>query len=741
MDQVLGGSVNSIALTFLVGTITLLMACVTAYILLARQARRHSLRLRYERGRQKNENEARVVAETALALKDKLYRILFAHTTDMVFMFGLTDDGLPGPFTEVNVVACEVLGYHRDKLLALSPMEVQTSNAPYAVRGYTRSELVTLSDDEIMDREAAFAVRPIRQLMERILAEGHIAYTSAFLSHSGARIPVEIYAHAFELEGKPMVVMTAHSIAEREKAKHDLQESERRFEDFFSHSPVGAALYDGHGRLLNVNQACLKMFGAPDAEQFAHFNPFVNPFIPERVRHALEQRDTAQFEMSIDFDKARTDGLYVTGRRGMGHLDVLMLNLGMDRDYVPRGHLLQVQDITPRVQTEEALQRSERQLQQAQKMEALGTLAGGIAHDFNNILTPILGYTEIMLHGMDDTEPNVEFLKEIHKASHRAKDLVQQILTFSRQHEGENKPVHLIPIVKEVVKLQRSSVPDGVTINCAIKTRQDVVISNPTQIHQVIMNLCTNAGYAMKETGGKLDVHLTDFVIGGRAQSEFPDLEPGRYLRIMVKDAGCGMDAATIERIFEPFYTTKPSGEGTGMGLAVVHGIVAGLKGALTVKSIPNAGTTFLVVLPVVEQVAGDDGAETDVPQRGGDKAILFVDDEPAVAQMAVRMLSALDYTPTHAPSGEEALALLQESPGAFDLVVTDLSMPGMGGRELAHTIAALDPNLPVILCTGYNQPYTEAEALNDGFADIIQKPIVMRQLADAIAAALARAK
>jgi PAS domain S-box-containing protein len=369
--------VNSIALIFLVGTITLILACVAAYILLVRQARQHSLRLRYERGRLKNENEARVVAETALALKDKLYRILFTHTTDMVFMSGLTEDGLPGPFTEVNVVACEVLGYSREKLLELSPLEIQTSDAPSTARGYTRSELVTLSDDEIMDREAAFAVRPIRQQMERILAEGHAEYTSAFLSHNGDPIPVEIYAHAFELEGQSMILMTAHDIAEREQAKHDLQESERRFEDFFSHSPVGAALYDGQGKLLNVNQACLKMFGAPDAEQFAHFDPFVNPFIPERVHRAREPRETAQFEMSIDFDQARTDGLYVTGRRGIGHLDVLMLNLGMDRDYVPRGHLLQVQDITPRVQTKQALQRSERQLQQAQKMEALGTLAGG----------------------------------------------------------------------------------------------------------------------------------------------------------------------------------------------------------------------------------------------------------------------------------------------------------------------------------------------------------------------------
>jgi len=444
--------------------------------------------------------------------------------------------------------------------------------------------------------------------------------------------------------------------------------------------------------------------------------------------------------MSIDFDKARTDGLYVTSRRGVGHLDVLILNLGMDREYTPRGHLLQVQDITSRVQTKEALQRSERQLQQAQKMEALGTLAGGIAHDFNNILTPILGYTEIMLHGMEDTEPNAEFLKEIHKASYRAKDLVQQILTFSRQHEHENKPVHLIPIVKEVVKLQQSSAPDQIKINCMIKTDQDVVISNPTQIHQVMMNLCTNAGYAMREEGGELDVTMSDFMIGGRAQSEFPDLEPGRYLRIMIKDTGSGMDDATIERIFEPFFTTKPSGEGTGMGLAVVHGIITELKGALTVKSILGEGTIFHIILPVVEQQANEEASETTELHTGGGRAVLFVDDEVAVAQMAVRMLRALGYAPSIAYDGEEALTMLQKSPDKYALVVTDLAMPGMGGRELAQAVRELAPEVPVILCTGFNQQFTEADALREGFADMIQKPIVMRQLADAMAAALDRA-
>ncbi len=731
---------NPIALAFLVGTITLVIACVGGYVLLARQNRQHSLRFRYERGKLKNEHEARVLAETSLALKDQLYRVLFAHTTDMVFMFGVTDEGLPGPFTEVNVVACETLGYPRDKLLTLSPRDIEATDTHASLTGYTRSELVTLSDDEIMDRDAAFAVRPTRQLVERIQTEGHAEYTRTFLTHDGGQIPVEIYSHAFTLNGKPMIICTAHDIAARQQTERALKESERRFEEFFSHSPVGVALYDGKGKLTHVNHACLKMFGVPDTQQFARFDPFHNPFIPARMKRVVEQRDTAQFEMEIDFDTARTDNLFVTSRRKVGHLDVLMLNLGLDKEYTQRGYLLQVQDITTRVQTKQALQRSERQLQQAQKMEALGTLAGGIAHDFNNILTPILGYTEIMLHSMDDSAPNAEFLKEIQKASNRAKDLVQEILTFSRRNEHENKPVHLAPIIKEVATLQRASLPDRVKVECAIRTDQDVVISNPTQIHQVMMNLCTNAGYVMRDSGGLLEVLASDFVIGDRAQSDFPDLEPGRYLHIMVKDTGCGMDAATIERIFEPFFTTKPSGEGTGMGLAVVHGIIAGLKGALTVESVIGEGTTFHIVLPVVEQQAAEDTETADVIAGSGDKSILFVDDEVAVAQMAVRMLRALDYRPSLASSGEDALMMLKESPGAYDLIITDLSMPGISGRELAQAVKELQPDIPILLCTGYNQQYSEAEALRDGFSDMIQKPIVMRQLADAVATALDQA-
>ncbi len=345
-----------------------------------------------------------------------------------------------------------------------------------------------------------------------------------------------------------------------------------------------------------------------------------------------------------------------------------------------------------------------------------------------------------MLHSMDDSAPNAEFLKEIHKASTRAKALVQEILTFSRRNEHENKPVHLVPIINEVAKLQRASLPDRVKVECAIQTDHDVVISNPTQIHQVMMNLCTNAGYVMRDSGGLLEMRVSDFVIGARAQSDYPDLKPGRYLRITVKDTGCGMDAATIERIFEPFFTTKPSGEDTGMGLAVVHGIIAGLKGVLKVESVIGEGTTFHILLPVVEQQAAEDTETADVIVGSGDKASLFVDDEVAVAQMAVRMLRALDYRPSLASSGEDALMMLKESPGAYDLIITDLSMPGISGRELAQAVKELQPDIPILLCTGYNQQYSEAEALHDGFSDMIQKPIVMRQLADAVATAIDQA-
>lgn len=371
-------------------------------------------------------------------------------------------------------------------------------------------------------------------------------------------------------------------------------------------------------------------------------------------------------------------------------------------------------------------------------MEAIGTLAGGIAHDFNNILTPILGYAEITLDTVPEGDDVRMYMEEILKASGRAKDLVSQILTFSRRSEGEVRrhPAHIIPIVKEVLALLRGSIEKNIEIQRIIKTDRDVVLCDQTQIHQVIMNLCTNARHAMKKEGGTLEVLITGFVKDARARGEFAALEPGRYIRISVKDTGTGMDRATVERIFEPFYTTKKSGEGTGMGLSVVHGIVTGMGGDILVETAPGEGSSFHVVMPVIEQAAGVSDDERDLVPRG-DECVLFVDDEPDIARMASHMLASLGYDPVVCTRADEALELVRRDPGQYDVVISDQVMPEMPGTQLAHELRSLRPDLPVVLCSGFSEAISREQAELIGIQGFLAKPILRADLARAIRSAL----
>ena len=366
-------------------------------------------------------------------------------------------------------------------------------------------------------------------------------------------------------------------------------------------------------------------------------------------------------------------------------------------------------------------------------MEAIGSLAGGIAHDFNNILTPILGYTEMML-AMPGTRDDMRgFMAEILAASQRAKDLVTQILTFSRQSDGDLRSISVSQIIREVLALMRASLPPTIEIKRAIKTENDKVLADSTQLHQVLMNLCTNAGHALKEDGGALEVTLSDLMLAERVHSEFPSLPGGHYVRITVKDNGTGMDAATMERVFEPFFTTKRSGEGTGMGLSVAHGIVTSYHGGISVESREGEGTSFHVVLPVAE--------EESVPQQkkvvgditGGGQRILFVDDEPSIVKMEGQLLSALGYDPELYTQSPDALAAFEEDPAKFDLVITDQVMPEMTGCELAERILELRPDMPIILCTGFTETCSAEDAEKIGIRDFLMKPVSKRELAESI--------
>jgi signal transduction histidine kinase/ActR/RegA family two-component response regulator len=380
-----------------------------------------------------------------------------------------------------------------------------------------------------------------------------------------------------------------------------------------------------------------------------------------------------------------------------------------------------------------ALAKYERQLQQVLKIQAIGTLAGGIAHDFNNILFPIVGYTELTMDEVTQDSVAHSNLEEILKAANRAKDLVKQILTFSRQSDQERKPVKVQYIIKEAIRLLRASIPASTEIIFQIDEHCGPIKGDATQIHQVIMNLCTNAYQAMQEKGGNLEIKLTEVDIGYEETIEKIGMQPGKHVQLSVTDEGCGMDRSVMDRIFEPYYTTKEQGKGTGLGLSVIHGIVKNHGGDITVSSTPGKGTTFKVHLPMIDEVDTGIQPEPDNGATTGNERILLVDDEEQIVAMEQKMLENLGYQVTARTDSTEALEVFAKQPQDFDLVITDMTMPHMTGDQLAQKLLDIKPSLPVILCTGFNEVITEDKALSLGIQKFVMKPVVKNELATTI--------
>jgi len=389
-----------------------------------------------------------------------------------------------------------------------------------------------------------------------------------------------------------------------------------------------------------------------------------------------------------------------------------------------------------RQESEEERRTLEAELFQSQKMESIGTLAGGIAHDFNNILTAIMGYTEVAISDLNENRMPKEFLEQIFGAGNRAKDLVRQILDFSRQTEREMKPVRIQSVIKEALKLLRASLPSSIDIRQEIEDASGMVLADATQIHQVIMNLCTNAQHAMMIKGGGVlriqlrHIELTDNNIGSL------EIKPGHYMLLSVTDTGCGMNRATMDRIFDPYFTTKEKGIGTGLGLAVVKGIIRNHQGEIAVSSDVGKGTTFDIYWPIIDRK--EPLEEQSGPMiGGGGELILFVDDEKAVADLGKQMLSRLGYKVETRTNSIEALEAFRHQPQKYDMVVTDLTMPGMTGDKLAREILKIRPEIPIIMCTGFSEAADRDMISKIGIRKLLMKPILMANMARAIREAL----
>jgi PAS domain S-box-containing protein len=479
-------------------------------------------------------------------------------------------------------------------------------------------------------------------------------------------------------------------------------------------------------KIAFINDVACRMLGASSKEELIGLNP--REFVHPDFRELMDERITRI---------AAGELLGITEKKIVcldGSIREIEVN---SRSFVFQGKraiFAMFNDITYRKKAAEEKEKLRLQLFQARKMEAIGTLAGGIAHDFNNILAAILGYAEITLAKLPPGSNVEEDVGQVIKAAQRASVLVRQLLTFSRKSDQQSKPLRIDLLVKEALEMIRSFLPATIDIQADINQESGFVLADPTNIHQVVVNLCTNALHAMGKKPGKLEVKLDPVYLDKDWTDNHPGIDPGSFVRLMVKDNGRGMDEETVSRIYEPYFTTKEEGKGTGLGLSLIHGIVESCHGVIEVESVLGQGTAFHVYLPIFqEEIAMDRETENNCPLPGGDETILFVDDEPDLGSIARSVLSSLGYQVTVEIGSRNALATFQAAPGAFDLVITDQTMPGLTGVELSRTMLSQRPDQAIILCTGNNTVLLPEEVEAIGIKRVMVKPLSQRMLAETV--------
>ena len=506
------------------------------------------------------------------------------------------------------------------------------------------------------------------------------------------------------------------------QADRALLESERRFRTLFEASGEGILAVDLHSRkAIYGNSALCGLLGySPDEVLEMNIADLWHLDQLSGLRSRFEARLWRGIPIVTTVPFPLKDGRTI-------HVEIRAYPLEMDDRPCLLGF---VTDVTEKLRLQQERDKLEAQLRQAQKMEAIGTLAGGIAHDFNNILGIIMGFAEMSLMDHEKKGEHPGELDQILKAADRAKDLVRQILAFSRQGEQEPRALQMSVVIKEALKMLRASLPTTIDIRQEVGSK-GVVNADPTQIHQIVMNLCTNAAHAMRAHGGLLEVKLLDENLD--RQVPHPDLLPGPYVKLLVRDTGCGINRDIHERIFDPFFTTKTLGEGTGLGLSVVHGIVTSYGGAITVQSEPGKGSAFSVYLPRIEISLGKPLDEASCTLPTGSERVLFIDDERLLAELAAQMLTPLGYEVTTQTNGWEALTLFRGDPSAFDLVITDQTMPRMTGADLAKELLQVRSNIPIILCTGFSESITREGAIEIGIRELLMKPLALKDLAETI--------
>jgi|GEM_PF-2286315 len=638
------------------------------------------------------QNRRRAMAEKAALDSESRFRVLFNHAPDAIIVY----DYDLARVVDVNTSAEKLFGCSRGKLMESWPLEFYPPEQP------DRREVVISYQEHL----------------EQALAEETLNFERAIHTADGRDLFCEVHMIRLPSEKSRLIRTSYIEISDRKRAEEELRQEKERYQSILKTAMNGFCLTDKQGRFFEVNDAFsqmsgytveeLKTMGIADIEAFEDM---------ERIK--------AHLRTVMKNGRGRFETRY---RHKDGHLIDVEASVSFQSSEESR-FITFIRDITELKRAEAERKNLEFQLQQSQKMEVLGTLAGGIAHDFNNILFPIIGFTEMLIDTVPEDSDSRQSLNQILKASLRAADLVQQILAFSRQSEIELMPLKTQIIFNDTIKLMRATIPSTITIESAINEDCGMVLASATHIHQIAMNLMTNAFHAMEDSGGTMRISLSEVEITVDDIEEL-DVYPGRFLCYTVSDTGHGIGKHILDKIFDPYFTTKKAGKGTGLGLSVVQGIVKSYGGDIRVSSELGTGTEFHVYLPLIDKADDVNPATGNHLQNTkGNEHLLLVDDEETILRMEKKMLERMGYRISTCSNSLEALELFRSSSDAYDLVITDMTMPDLTGEKFAVELKQIRKDIPVILCTGFSSKISVGTVESMGVDGFLMKPVGKKDL------------
>lgn len=640
-------------------------------------------------------------AEIELKKSEERYRLLADNATDTIWIIQFPDL----KFRYVSPSLESLLGYTPSQFLGMDMKDYMTEASLKQVPVIISEELA-----ENPDGSAA--------------SKGLKGAELELIKKDGSTIWVEISAGFLRNEqGEPDAILgISRDITDRKRADDALQLTTELMREAGRIAKVGAWSIDVHrqGVIWSDEMNVIHERHADFPPTFDEVTRFIAPEwrdkILETYHLCVAEGQSLDEEFEIITAKGRRRWVHATGEAVRDNTGKITRAIGA------------FQDISDRIQADEERETLQQHLDQARKMEAIGVLAGGIAHDFNNILSGIMGFTDLAMHEAKDNEELKMYLSRVSSSSLRARDLVRHILTFSRKAEIEKQPTDIRPIIKESIKFIRASLPASIDVRHDLRLEQGWVFGDATQIYQVLMGLFTNAGYAMKDHGGVLEIILDRVKLDDTQTGFLGKISAGEFIELVISDTGCGIHKKHLDRIFEPFFTTKGRGEGTGMGLATVYGIIKEMDGAISVYSEVDVGTTFRILFPEHDQ---NESAEKEVNTglRKGQGNILVVDDEPEIAESACSILIIMGYSAVMETDSTRALERVKNNPAHYDLVLTDMTMPRLDGFELAKQIKKINPDIAVVLATGFSQGLTEEKCRDAGIANMVMKPMTSVEL------------